>query len=598
MNIKNNNCMYGWVPLKLCKKYTREIAVLFSFATINLSISCSYYTVKDVATTKETISGTIKNFNEQDKYAILHQKDLEWHLNEIVVNEDEQTISGVLAPVSSKHQFEKKVSKKNPNKGLKNKSNKNRSESTDEVKDSVQTYTATRDTKRVHRYKPSKQTPLNEVHFYLNNSSNFNDYQNVSIPFSDVERVSINDKNTGRSIANVLAGTFGTIAFVTLLVAALKSSCPFVYVKHNEGYYFTGELYPGTITSNMQRDDYLALPNILGDNGEYNIKIANHLKEVQYTDVVQLIRFTHNEDIEVLIDHQGKPHTFKNLIAPKRVTMDDGYEQIQPALHKDNDFYAFNTALNNQNSTRQVVFDFEKPSHCKNAKLYVTAKNSVWLDYMYGKFNEQFGSYYNTFQKRQQEVSKVSIENWVKAQNIPLSVYLKTDKGWQLVQNINTVGPMATRDIVVSIPLDDVYKETIQIKLETGFMFWEVDYVAIDYSENERLISEYLKPNSAINQKGKDITELLKYKDANYLVQPNIGDEVTVSFQTHRHNKEAKESLFLLSRGYYNYIRDYKGVPDFERLKEFRKDNVFTKYSEQYYFDIVNFNSKKVAYHE
>jgi len=230
--------------------------------------------------------------------------------------------------------------------------------------------------------------------------------------------------------------------------------------------------------------------------------------------------------------------------------------------------------------------------------LYLTAKNSVWLDYIYGKFNEQFGSYYKTFQKNQQKVSADSIRKWSYGQNVPLSVFVKTNKDWQLVEKINTVGPMAMRDIVVPIRLDEVVGNKLQVKLETGFMFWEVDYVGIDFTENENLQMEHIMPLEAIDQNGNNVTKLLAEADQNYFAQPEIGDEVVVHFPVKESKNGLLQSFFLKNRGYYNYIRDYKGIPDFEYLKSFREDNAFTKFSEKAYFEFAYFDLSKLAYHE
>lgn len=553
----------SYISLVLIKRKARFICFLLSLAIINLSISCSYFTVKDLPTTEENISKTIKEFNQSEKYAIVHSDSLSWHLNDIVVNDDKQTLSGSILPINEQHIYKKP-----------------------------------RDSKRVHRYNWKKTKPLNEIHFYLKTSSSFQDNQAVTIPLSDIASISVNDKNSGRSVANVFLGTIGTAFAVLLIVAALKSSCPFVYIKNGEKYDFIGELYPGTITPNMQKDDFLPLPNFESENGEYTLKVSNYLKEVQYTDQVQLVAVKHKKNIEVLLDSKGKLQTFSDLVLPSKSKLDNGISDLALALKKDNKFYAFNTSINTDNSTRNIVFQFEKPKQTTKAKLYLTAKNSVWLDYIFGKFNEQFGSYYNTFQKKQQQLPKDSIAKWKMDQHIPLSVYKNTKKGWKLIERISTVGPMAMRDLVVPIDMDDVEGDSIEIKLETGFMFWEVDYVAMDFSENLDLNFEYIDASKAIDQDGKDVTVLLAKADSIYFVQPNIGDEVLVNFPAPENQDGLEHSIFLKNRGYYNYKRNYKGVPDFEKLKTFRAPNTFTKFSEDAYFDFVNYNPNNLAYNE
>ena len=546
------------------KNVTTTIAWVLIIAILNLSISCSYYTTRTVSTTAEQISKTVKEFNQTEKYVIIHYNDLSWHLDNMIINENGQTISGTILPINAQHQ-----------------------------------YKSIRESKRVHRYNINKTKPLDEIHFYLKTPTNFEANTSFSIALSDIASVSVNDKNTGRAIANIFWGSVGTLFVTLLLYAALKSSCPFVYIKNGENYDFVGELYSGIITANMQQNDYLPLSKFKPDNSVYSLKIANQLKEIQYTDQVQLVLVDHEKDVEVLLDKEGELQTFSKINPPIKATLDNQINDIGTALKKDNNFYAFNTSIEGENNTRNVIFEFDKPQQKGDAKLYLTAKNSVWLDYIFGKFNEQFGSYYKTFQKQQQQVDSEKIKKWSQGQHIPLSVYIKTITGWQLVDRINTVGPMAMRDLVVPLKLNNVYGNKVQVKLETGFMFWEVDYVGIDFTKNIDLELEYINPSVALDQYGNDVTDLLNKTDENYFVQPNIGDEVIVNFPIKELNGELNHSVFLKNRGYYNYIRDYNGIPDFEKLKSFKENGAFTNFSEEAYFDFVNnINSNQLAYHE
>ena len=257
-------------------------------------------------------------------------------------------------------------------------------------------------------------------------------------------------------------------------------------------------------------------------------------------------------------------------------------------MRQDNISYTFNTDIEDQNSVRSIVFEFEKPSDINNGKLYLTAKNSFWLDYMYGKFNEQFGSYYSKFQKDQESVSKENKLKWMNEQNIPLTIYVKSSNSWNMVEKVNTVGPMAYRNLVVPIDLSKVTSDKLQIKLETGFMFWEVDYVGMDYSENISLNVSYLDPTMAIDENNNDVTSLLTKTDQKYLVQPEVGNEVIITYRFDAIDSSANQSVFLKNRGYYTYIRDYDGIPDFDYLRSFKEAGAFTKFSEEVYYMFID----------
>jgi len=539
------------------KKLRSFLSMFLSVSFLNLILSCTYYNVKDVTTSSETMSGQIADFNKTQKYAVIHSGQNTWHLNNLVLNEDNKTISGTAQSVDEKHVPLKP-----------------------------------RDSKRVHRYNKNEMQPLNEVHFYIN-SNNIPDFgSQITIPFSDIVSISVNDKNTGRAISNVFVGTIGVIAVIFIIVAATKSSCPFIYVKNGEEFVFTGELYPGILTSNLQRDDYLLLPDFNEVSNEAGIKITNELKEIQYTDFVQLLEIEHPYDVTVLLDKNGNPQTFSNIIPPNKVLVDNLNIDNSPALIKDNNSYLFNSEINSSSSLRNIEIEFNKPQNTETAKLFLTVKNSMWLDYVFGKFNQQFGTYYSKFQKDQQAVSLEKSTKWMQEQNIPLSVYLKTATGWELVDIINTVGPMASRDIAVPIDLSKVAGKVVTIKLETGFMFWEVDYAGIDYTENIALEIKYIDPYEALDGNGENVTKLLSATDQNYFVQPDIGDEVLVTFKMSEPNQDLKRTCFLKNRGYYNYIRNYEGKPDFQKLKLFRAAGAFTNFSKYEYEALMDYESQ------
>lgn len=539
------------------QKFTSFLSIILSLAFLNLVTSCSYYNVRSLTTTQKTLAGQLDEFVQTQQYVVIHSGQDIWHLSNLEVNEQEKTMSGLVKEIDAKH-----ISKK------------------------------PRETKTTHRYTGGKEV-LNEVHFYISTNSNRNYGDQTIIPFSEINSISVNDKNTGRTVVNVLLGTVGVITALFIIVLLTKSSCPFIYVNNGEEYVFVGELYPGILTANQQHDDYLLLPNLTNGNNEFSIKITNELKEIQYTDFVQLIEIHHPGDIKVLLDKNGNAHTFSNINSPINVLVDNLKTDNDAALVKDNDSYLFNSDLvNSTSSLRNIELKFNKPQHAKNAKLFLTVKNSMWLDYAFGKFNEQFGSYYSQFQKDQQEATKEKSTKWMNEQNIPLSVYLKTNNGWDLVDRINTVGPMASRDIAVPIDISKAIGPEVILKLETGFMFWEVDYAGIDFTENMTLDINYINPTEALDGNNHNVTKLLSAADKNYFVQPNIGDEVVVNFKIDESLPDLGRTFFLKNRGYYNYIRNYDGEPNFQKLRLFKEVGAFTDFAKYEYDALMDYENQ------
>ncbi|MFO7673221.1 MAG: hypothetical protein R6V74_05885, partial [Lutibacter sp.] len=229
------------------------------------------------------------------------------------------------------------------------------------------------------------------------------------------------------------------------------------------------------------------------------------------------------------------------------------------------------------------------PKNAGTGKLVLTARNSYWLDYMYGKFNEKMGTYFNEFQKKQENVSAEKSMEWMLNQGIPLGIYVKNSSGWQLISYENVTGPLAKRELVVPIEFESSSESKISIKLESGFMFWEIDCAGIDFSENQPIQISYLKPVQAVDENGKNVTVDLQNADKKYLLQSKIGSVTTVDFQASELETETTTTtVFLKNRGYYTYIRDYKGKPDFAELKTFREKGAFTRFSKASYFQYVS----------
>ncbi|MBK6786045.1 MAG: hypothetical protein IPG79_21600 [Saprospiraceae bacterium] len=90
-----------------------------------------------------------------------------------------------------------------------------------------------------------------------------------------------------------------------------------MYVYDGETYIFEGETFGGAIAQNLERDDYMPLPDIRGNHGHYKIRISNELKEIQYTDLAELIVVDHPENSEVLLDKKVTPCAFNKISASK-----------------------------------------------------------------------------------------------------------------------------------------------------------------------------------------------------------------------------------------------------------------------------------------
>ena len=127
-------------------------------------------------------------------------------------------------------------------------------------------------------------------------------------------------------------------------------------------------------------------------------------------------------------------------------------------------------------------------------------------------------------------------------------------------------------------------------------MFWELDNAAIDFTEDENYTIEKLLPSKAIDENGKDVTAQLLADDKNYLVQPRIGNITTVEYVYNSvPSPNTTQTYVLHSKGFYEYVRDYKNKPNVKFLKQFKNAGALSDYSMVLYKQIMNGNRSNMV---
>ena len=125
----------------------------------------------------------IEELNINLNYIVVHSGEIIWHLSEVKIDIDNGLISGNAQYLDPEHHYQNK-----------------------------------RELKRVHNYHKSKQSPLNELHLYLDSIAMPKVGHEISIPISKIKTVSVNDKNTERTITDMIvtAGVLGIIVAIII----------------------------------------------------------------------------------------------------------------------------------------------------------------------------------------------------------------------------------------------------------------------------------------------------------------------------------------------------------------------------------------------
>ncbi|WKK65687.1 hypothetical protein [Lutimonas zeaxanthinifaciens] len=505
-------------------------------------MGCKYYKVDEVGK-KEYVN--ILNIGEIHKYFIVHAGDRLYALNDIEANES--VVSGTLVNTDEKVFYSKERERK--------------------------------------RIKEEEKNIVNEVHLYLGKEYQDLELGTVEIPLTDISEIRIIDRNTGKEIGVYALVGIGAIAIISAIVAMTKSSCPYVYVHNGENFVFEGEAYGGAIGKNLERTDYMPLPSLKITDNNYRIRMSNELQERQYTNLIEMIVVKHEPYERVLLDKKGNPHLIHDLTEAEAAYSSNG-ENINSLLaKKDDKFHLFN---DENYSINKIVLEFERPEEANQANLVINCKNTLWFDYLFGEFLEKFGRNYSSWMQNQfNTTSEIRMQSIID-NHFPLFVFIEKNGEWKMVDYLLTVGPLASRDFVIPIDLSDYWGDDIRVKLETGFMFWEVDCAAMGFGEDKLLQKKTLKPYLATGTGAMDWKYELEYSDNLYMEQENIGDITEIVFAVTDDLHNSTHSTFLKTRGYYELIRSFTGFPEWSNLNKFKVPGHFSDFSRERFLEVTN----------
>ena len=388
----------------------------------------------------------------------------------------------------------------------------------------------------------------NEVHIYIPRDSAATAGKSYFLSLNKVIKLEVLEKDKGRTrLSYVLGGLAiagGALLVTGIIILATKSSCPFVSAYDGNNMVLQGEIYGGAIYPQMARSDYMELKMAPAPDGNLQLQISNELKEKQFTDLAELMVVTHDRNVQMMVDENGKLYSVSAPVSPVSATV--AGRDVLPLVSKQNDntYYSFDDTLN-QTGINHLNLAFNKPANAKKAKLVLRLKNTYWLDVTYGKMTMGFGSYYNIFTKQQYSRPLADLKRWVKEQEMPLHVELSTNGGWQNTADITTFGPLDTRETVIPLDLSNVTGNSVNVQLSTGFMFWDIDYAAIDFSDEAAYEVSVLKPLKATDEKGHDVTQPLRDADGNYLEQPLPGNAAVIEYRYKAQSDSHKTQTYI-----------------------------------------------------
>ena len=229
----------------------------------------------------------------------------------------------------------------------------------------------------------------------------------------------------------------------------------------------------------------------------------------------------------------------------------------------------------------------------KKARLILRANNTPWAGYVYKEFQGLYGNAYTSIRDSQEKMDASVSQNWILNQSLPLKVYVENIKGeWQMADYFQMPGNTAKRDMVMEIDIPNTALQTVRIKLETVFRFWEIDYAALDITDQTGLESTWLSPTKALVSTGDNAIEKISSTDKDYLT---LTGQTYLDLQySNPAAKNETDTYFLCGTGYYHQSPVNNNNPDLTALGQFRNPGYFQVFSLREYEKAISYLAKNM----
>jgi len=425
----------------------------------------------------------------------------------------------------------------------------------------------------------------NQLHLYLDVLET--DNIRVTIPFSSITDLKVLDKNRGLStIGNLLIAGTSTVAVIGVFLA-IACGCPHNYTYDGEQYHYNNTLFTGATAANLERHDFKSLPDYHPEDHSYKMLVKNEENEIQFTNLMELISVEHSKEVEIATDQNGEVYTIKKREMALLATSDNGSDLTLQLNQSDDKAYVFDQV--GENDFSHVFARFNVDSNKAEAKLIVRAKNSNWGGLVYHSFAELMGKNYSKWVKHNQKRTPEEAQNDVIEAGIPLLVEVKNNGNWVPIEAINLISEVNYNELIVPIPEEYLSDETVEFRLSSGYKFWEIDALQMDFSVAEPVTIKRFAPTSAFGN--EEYTSALSKDDDRYMEHRTTGDSALVVFENLPVSIQ-KRSLFLHSKGYYLSKDTYEGKTKWGTMLALREKGGLSAFSKELYEAYMNITSK------
>jgi len=422
---------------------------------------------------------------------------------------------------------------------------------------------------------------IHQVHIHANSLSKIDN--KISLNLNDVLQVAFFKKssNLGRVLL-VIVATYLGIVLILLIILAIACNCPHVYLQNGETFEYTNTLFTGAVSEKLERFDYKTLQDFNPDKSSLFLQIKNEDNEKQFTNLLGLRVAYHDPSFQVITDKYGELYSVSSPTKPNHTVDQEDTDQSKSIASDDEAYFSFDART--KNGLVSTNLTFSKPADHSNAKLILNLKNSEWAGYIHQKFLENLGTYQKDWVQSISNKTTEQQQQALKKGGIPLVIYVKKRNKWIEVETIQPIGNASDQSIVIPIDEKLLTESSIEIRLQSGFKFWDLDYVAMDFSKQKEFDIQTISP-SFVSGNETNIYAL-RTNDKSYLTTESGSEPISVRFDGL--NTSKNRTLFIESKGYYIRQEVQTGKPAWIQLAKLSRNHGIARFSQEVFFKYMN----------
>jgi hypothetical protein len=336
-----------------------------------------------------------------------------------------------------------------------------------------------------------------------------------------------------------------------------SDSCPFVYSYDGEKWNFEHEAFPFSVIKPAEERTYDRLKYLKEVNGSYYLRIREELTEVSFIDDFKFYLVDHEKEGFVMPSLDGSVHVIQNLEEPISCFDKKNNNCLREVVGVDDLSYKDDFSLIDieDKSTYQdwIILDFEKPEDATFVKLFLNVKKQQVISDMWSFYLKNIGeNYWNSWQNLLGSDSLSSLFKNMLSNIIDLRVEVWDGDEW-VSQGYIKAGLDTLDDFLITVDISEVDSESLKVRLISTKGFYEIFYVAADYSDDGEMKVSLIEPEYVIFNDEVDVGLKLGVEDENYLTLVK-GDYVDLKYDLPVEHEDWQRDSYISIKGYYNYL--------------------------------------------